>query len=97
MLGTNTVTTVHQRLRDGEGLGVGLSSFRRYCWVEFPDERNRDKVTVAGPDVDPGDEAQIDYGFLGMFPDPVTQKLRRVWAFVMVLAFSRHMFVRPLL
>ena len=97
MLGTNTVTTVHQRLRDEQGLSVGISSFRRYCWVEFPDERNRDKVTVARPDVDPGDEAQIDYGFLGMFPDPVTQKLRRVWAFVMVLAFSRHMFVRPVL
>jgi transposase len=65
--------------------------------VEFPDERNRDKVTVARPDVEPGDEAQIDYGFLGTFPDPVSQKPRRVWAFVMVLAFSRHMFVRPVL
>ena len=36
MLETNTVTTVHQRLRDEEGLAVGISSFRRYCWVEFP-------------------------------------------------------------
>jgi transposase len=97
MLGTNTVTTVHQRLRDEEGLSVGISSFRRYCWVEFPDEHNRDKVTVARPDVEPGDEAQIDYGYLGTFFDPVSQKLRKVWAFVMVLAFSRHMFVRPVL
>jgi len=97
MLETNTITTVHQRLRDEHGLSVGITSFRRYCWVEFPDEANRDKVTVARPDVEAGDEAQIDYGFLGTFPDPVTQKLRRVWAFVMVLAFSRHMFVRPVL
>ena len=35
---TNTATTVHQRLRDEQGLGVGLSSFRRYVWREFPEE-----------------------------------------------------------
>ena len=29
--------------------------------------------------------------------DPVSQRMRRVWAFVIVLAFSRHMFVRPVL
>jgi transposase len=97
MLKTNTATTVHQRLRDEEGLSVGITSFRRYCWSEFPDEANRDRVTVARPDVEPGEEAQIDYGYLGMFLDPVAGKLRRVWAFVMVLAFSRHMFVRPVL
>ncbi|MHB8457365.1 MAG: hypothetical protein ACYDBS_06705 [Acidimicrobiales bacterium] len=28
MLGTNTATTVHQRLRDEEGLSVGVTSFR---------------------------------------------------------------------
>ena len=27
----------------------------------------------------------------------MSNKLRKVWAFVMVLAFSRHMFVRPVL
>jgi len=56
-----------------------------------------DKVTVLRPDVDPGDEAQIDYGYLGRWLDPATGRMRRVWAFVMVLAFSRHVFVRPTL
>ena len=46
---------------------------------------------------EPGEHAQIDYGQLGRWPDPVTGKLRAVWAFVMVLACSRHMFVRPVL
>ena len=36
MLATNTVTTVHQRLRDEHGLAAGISSFRRYVWLEFP-------------------------------------------------------------
>jgi Integrase core domain len=97
MLSTNTATTVHQRLRDEHGLTVGISSFRRYLWLEFPDEVTADKVTVPRPEVDPGEEAQIDYGSLGMWLDPLSGRRRRVWAFVMVLAASRHMFVRPVL
>jgi hypothetical protein len=34
---------------------------------------------------------------LGRWLDPVSGRLRTVWAFVMVLACSRHMFVRPVL
>jgi hypothetical protein len=40
-------------------------------------------------------EAQIDYGYLGRWEDPATGRVRRVWAFIMVLACSRHLFVRP--
>jgi transposase len=97
MLATNTASTVHQRLRDEHGLAVGVSSFRRYLWLEFPDEATADKVTVLRPDVEAGSEAQIDYGYLGQWRDPVADRVRRVWAFVVVLAFSRHMFVRPVL
>jgi hypothetical protein len=97
MLKSNTVTTVHQRLRDEHGLAVGISSFRRYVDAEFGDDSTRDRVTVLRPDVTAGEEAQIDYGFLGSWLDPLTGRVRRVWAFVMVLACSRHMFVRPVL
>ena len=34
----------------------------------------------------PGEEAQIDYGQLGMWLDPATGRRRTVWAFVMVLS-----------
>lgn len=97
MLATNTVTTTHQRLRDEAGLAVGITSFRRYCWAEFGEARLRERVTVPRPPTAPGDEAQIDYGLLGRWPDPRTGRMRRVWAFVMVLTYSRHMFVRPVL
>lgn len=97
MLETNTVATVHQRLRDEHGLSVGISSFRRFVTSEFPDTSLRDRVTVLRPDVAPGEEAQIDYGHLGSWQDPDSGRVRRVWAFVMVLACSRHMFVRPVL
>jgi len=97
MLRTNTVTTVHQRLRDEHGLAASIASFRRYVRLEFPHHVEESQVTVLRPMVEAGSEAQIDYGFLGPWVDPVTQRARRVWAFVMVLACCRHMFVRPVL
>jgi transposase len=96
-LETNTVTTVWQRLRDESGLQASLTSFRRYVWREFPDKIDESKVTVLRPDVPAGEEVQIDYGFLGNWVDPATERVRRVWAFVMILACSRFMFVRPVL
>jgi hypothetical protein len=97
MLETNTVTTVHQRMRDEHGLDASITSFRRYVWLEFPDHAGPDRVTVLRPPVPAGQEAQIDWGFLGSWVDPVTERVRRIWGFVMVLACSRHMFVRPVL
>jgi len=96
-LETNTATTVWQRLRDEEGLTASITSFRRYLWVVFPDEVARARVTVLRDDPPPGEEAQVDYGFLGRWFDPVAQQLRRVWAFILLLAHSRHMFVWPVL
>ena len=48
----------------------------------------RDRVTVLRGPVEPGSEAQIDYGRLGMWLDPATAKRVAVWAFVMVLSCS---------
>ena len=93
-----TVTTVHQRLRDERGLAVSIASFRRYVAANVPEEARRSQVKVLRPwPVEPGAEAQIDYGRLGRWLDPVTGKLVTVWTFVMVLACSRHMFVRPVI
>ena len=95
MLGEVSVSTAFQRCRDEHGLTAGVTAFRQYVRLEFPAGPKAEAVTLWRPPVPPGDEAQIDYGFLGSWLDPVTEKIRRVWAFVMVLACSRHMFVRP--
>ncbi len=90
------MSTVHQRLRDERGLAASVASFRRYVAACVPEEARRSQVTVWNPrPAGAGEQAQIDYGQLGRWLDPVTGKLRTVWAFVMVLACSRHMFVRP--
>ena len=96
MLDTNTLATVHQRLRDEHGLSASESSLRRFVGQAFPDRRGARLVTVLRPGTPVG-EAQIDYGYLGSWLDPVGGRLRRVHAFVIVLACCRHMFVRPVL
>ncbi|MGW8501557.1 IS21 family transposase [Streptomyces sp. CLCI03] len=97
LLETTTVTTIHQRLRDEHKLKASLSSFRRWVHENLPDEAARSRVTVLRDEVEPGSEAQIDYGFLGQWINPGTGKRHRIWAFVMVLPCSRHMFVRPVI
>jgi transposase len=92
------MSTIHQRLRDEHGLAASVASLRRYVAANVPEEARRSQVTVWSPrPAEAGEQAQIDYGQLGRWLDPLTGKLRTVWAFVMVLACSRHMFVRPVL
>jgi transposase len=92
-----TQATIHQRLRDERGLRASVASLKRYVAANLSEEVRRDKIVVLRDEVDPGAEAQIDYGRLGMWTDPATGRRRTVWAFAMVLACSRHMFVMPVL
>jgi transposase len=94
---TNRLATVHQRLRDERGLKASLASVRRYVRVALPEQAARAALTVRKADPAPGEEAQIDYGYLGSWSDPRRGARRRVWAFVMVLSASRHLFVLPVL
>jgi transposase len=88
---------IWQRLRDEHGLVASVASLKRYVAANLPEEGLRARVTVLRDDPPAGEEAQIDYGYLGSWVDPVGGRRRRVWAFVMVLAVSRLMFVRPVL
>lgn len=96
-IGVVTIATMHQRLRDDHGLGASESSVRRYIWANFEEEVARAAVTVLRDTPPPGEEAQVDYGLLGRWFDPATERWRRVQGFIMVLAFSRMMFLRPVL
>jgi transposase len=95
MLGVVRMSTIWQRLRDEHGLECSVASFRRYVRANLPEEARRAEVVVLRDDPVPGERAEIDYGHLGHWIDPVSGRKRRVWAFVMVLPASRHMFVRP--
>jgi transposase len=97
LLGVVPVSVIHQRLADEDGLEASVASLRRYVRAHFDEAVRREGVAAFRPPVDPGDEAQVDYGYMGLWTDPATGRRRRVWAFSMVLSYSRHLFVRPTL
>ncbi|MCL6649447.1 MAG: IS21 family transposase [Chloroflexi bacterium] len=93
-LKTNRMSTVHRRLVERTGLPVSVATFRRYVHATMPEALPQAPVTVWRPEVEPGEEAQVDFGFMGEWLDPVRGCRHRTWAFTMVLSYSRHMFVR---
>jgi transposase len=96
-VGVIPASVIHQRLRDEHGLEASVASVRRYLRAHFAEEVRAGEVTIWRPPVDAGDEAQVDYGYLGLWYDPASGRRRKVWAFSMVLAYSRHLFVFPVL
>ena len=69
-LATTTAATIWQRLRDEEGVKVSLSSFYRYLSCFLTDVWKKPRITVRRSEPSPGEEAQIDFGYLGMWQDP---------------------------
>ncbi|MET9031052.1 hypothetical protein ABZW96_36450 [Nocardia sp. NPDC004168] len=55
-----------------------MSSLRRYMDDNLPEEYLRAQVTVLRQDPPAGEEAQIDYGYLGSWTDPAGEKRRRI-------------------
>lgn len=86
--------TAWLRLRENLRLKASYSSFRRYVQKHLPEVVERTSITVRREDPPPGEEAQIDFGYLGLWEDCLTGKRCRLWVFAMVLSHSRHMFAR---
>jgi hypothetical protein len=67
------VKTIHQRLAGEHQLAASYASLRRYVAANVPEEVRREQVRVLRlAPREPGEEAQIDYGQLGRWADPVT-------------------------
>jgi len=86
-----TAKQIWRLLREEHELSVGYSTINRYLRREF--DFGAPKVTVR-IETPPGQEAQVDFGYAGLMYDPVTEKNRKAWAFIMTLSYSRHRFVR---
>jgi len=81
-------TAILQRLSE-RGYAGSLSSIYRFLHQLTPPQP---KATVRVERA-PGAEAQVDFGYAGRMLDPTTGALRKTWAFVMQLAYSRHQYV----
>jgi len=77
------------RLLAESGEIVSETSLRTYIRKHFVRPQN---VTVHLVTI-PGKQAQVDYGYVGMMLDPIEDKQRRTYAFIMTLSHSRHRFV----
>ena len=85
------LTRVHELMR--QQLRVKVSYHALYRFVQAKEWLPAHRGTVRMADTKPGEALEVDFGYLGRMLDPVTERLRKTWAFSMVLPFSRHMFV----
>lgn len=85
-----TLTKAHIKL-DRMGVKVSYSSLYRYAREVLG--FGSPKVTVRMAETEPGEVAQVDFGRMGLVPDPETGKNRVLHALVVSLVFSRHLFV----
>lgn len=82
-------TAIHERLKE-QGFTRSLSCVYRFLRQLQPPPVD----AVVRVETAPGEVAQVDFGYVGFMLDPDTQRRRKAWAFVMVLAWSRHTFVK---
>jgi transposase len=71
-------------------VGVSYTAFRRFV-RRYVDDRPR--RAVVRMEVGPGEEAQVDFGYVGLVPRVPGEEPRKTWAFVMTLSHSRHQYV----
>jgi transposase len=82
------MAAIWERLKE-RGYTGSYSSIRRFVRTLEPQPPEAfGRIETA-----PGLEAQVDFGYAGRMLDPQTGQLRKAWAFVMVLSFSRHQYV----
>jgi transposase len=82
------IAAICERLRERDFHG-SYSAVRRFV----------NSLETVAPEVfvrvecSPGEEVQVDFGYAGQLIDPDSGELRRAWAFVMALSWSRHQYV----
>jgi transposase len=86
------LTKVHVLL-ERQGVEVSYDTLRRYTQQELGWRKKAPTVRLDDPP--PGQEAQVDFGKMGLIPDEETGRSRMLWALVVTLCFSRYQFVWP--
>jgi len=86
------LTKIHTLLcRDG--LTASYHTLRRYAALELGWGKRAPTILLEDPPA--GQEAQVDFGKMGLIMDPEAGRRRVLWALIVTLAFSRYQFVWP--
>ena len=82
------VKAMHERLKEQGYEGSYMAVYRFVRRIKGNPLQATVRVERA-----PGEEVQVDFGYGGRMIDPETGQMRRTWAFVMTLSWSRHQYV----
>jgi transposase len=82
------IAAIWQRLQENGFSGGYMCVYR---FVQNLEGKQLD-VTVR-VECAPGEEAQVDFGYAGEMVDEASGQMRKAWAFVMTLSWSRHQYV----
>lgn len=92
------VETLHDRGVEGQAIWQLLVEQHDFAGSYSSIKRFLRRLDPGAPratlrlEVDPGAEAQVDFGFAGQLLDPESDRVRRAWVFVMTLSYSRHQY-----
>ena len=86
-----TLVKVQELLHRHTGVEVPYPTLHRFCQAELSFGRRRETVRLA--EGDPGEELQVDFGRMGLLPEPDQGRARVVQALIFTAVYSRHLFV----
>jgi transposase len=75
------------------GIVVPERTLHRYALEVLGVSRANRRTTVRVADGEPGVELQVDFGKMGLVPDPATGRKRVCWALIFAACYSRHCYV----
>ena len=84
---------IHTLLVRDCGLKASYDTLRRFAIEELGWSKRPPTVRVDDPP--PGQEAQVDFGYLSEIVDSETGKKKRLYVLIVTLSFSRYQFVWP--
>jgi transposase len=85
------VKVAWERFREAHAdIHPSYTAFRRFVRRYVSGDRPRAVMRI---EVGPGEEAQVDFGFVGNIPLKPGAEPRETWAFVLTLSHSRHQYV----
>lgn len=87
------LTKIYTLLQTRYGVEASYDTLRRYATQELG--WHKKKATIRLDDPPAGQEAQVDFGKMGMMRDDVSGRMRTLWALIVTLSFSRYQFVWP--
>ena len=82
------MTAIWQRLQENHDYQGSYSSVRRFVHHLRPSEAEAFVRVHSAP----GEEMQVDFGYVGQLYDPDSGRLRPAYAFVATLCYSRHQY-----